>query len=125
MDIQEAIKELEKQFHTYESIVLYNKDFEPKNDNSNYEHRMDCLKISISSMKELEKYKKLGTLEELPEAIDKQIPEKPQEVYGIFGYIEYECRECGNCLSEMERKVQRNQKTHPGSNGEGKKENDL
>ena len=41
MDYQEAIKEAEAQINMYEAFILYNKDFEPKNDNSNYEFKMD------------------------------------------------------------------------------------
>lgn len=53
MDYQEAIKEAEIQIDMYESI-LYNKDFEPKNDNSNYERKLDFLKTAISAMQELQ-----------------------------------------------------------------------
>lgn len=39
-------------------MILYNKDFEPKNDNSNYEHKIEFLKIAI-------------------EALEKQVPKEP------------------------------------------------
>lgn len=65
MDYQKAIKEAEIQIDMYESMILYNKDFEPKNDNSNYERKLDFLKTAISAMQELQEYKKLGTLEEM------------------------------------------------------------
>ena len=55
MDYQEAIKEAEIQIDMYESMILYNKDFEPKNDNSNYERKLDFLKTAISAMQELHK----------------------------------------------------------------------
>ena len=54
MDYQEAIKEAEIQIDMYESMILYNKDFEPKNDNSNYERKIDFLKTAISAMQELQ-----------------------------------------------------------------------
>lgn len=69
MDYQEAIKEAETQIYMYESMILYNKDFEPKNDNSNYENKIDFLKTAIYAMQELQEYKKLGTLEELRETV--------------------------------------------------------
>lgn len=65
MDYQEAIKEAEIQIYMYECMILYNKDFEPKNDNSNYERKIDFLKTAISAMQELKEYHKLGTLEEM------------------------------------------------------------
>lgn len=65
MDYQEAIKEAETQIYMYERMILYNKDFEPKNDNSNYENKIDFLKTAIYAMQELQEYKKLGTLEEM------------------------------------------------------------
>lgn len=57
MDYQKAIKEAEIQIDMYESMILYNKDFEPKNDNSNYERKLDFLKTAISAMQELYEYK--------------------------------------------------------------------
>ena len=57
MDYQEAIKEAEAQINMYEAFILYNKDFEPKNDNSNYEFKMDFLKTAVSAMQELQMYK--------------------------------------------------------------------
>lgn len=47
-------------------------------------------------------YKKLGTLEEIREAVEKQEEERPQKMLGIFGGEEYECRECGNTVEYMD-----------------------
>lgn len=80
MDYQEAIEEAETQIDMYESMILYNKDFETKNDNSNYERKVDFLKNAISAMQELEKYKKLGTLEEVREVVERQ---KEKQVINI------------------------------------------
>lgn len=79
MDYQEAIKEAETQINVYESMILYNKDFEKKNDNSNYERKIDFLKTAISAMQELQEYKKLGTLEEVREAVEKLKAKKPKK----------------------------------------------
>ena len=57
MNYQEAIKEAEIQIDMYESMILYNRDFEPKNNNSNYERKIDFLKTAISAMQELQEYK--------------------------------------------------------------------
>ena len=50
MTYEEAIKEAEVQFDVYESMILYNKDFKPQNDNSNYEHKIEFLKIAINAL---------------------------------------------------------------------------
>lgn len=140
MDYQKAIKEAEIQIDMYEGMILYNKDFEPRNDNSNYERKMDFLKTAISAMQELqaihnngislerlkdidfrkqvvehinymeyldikdvlEEYKRLGTLEEVREAVEKQKEERPIAVLGTFGGEEHECRECGNTVEYMD-----------------------
>lgn len=57
MDYQETIKEAEIQIDMYESMILYNRDFEPKNDNSNYERKIDFLKTAISVIQEMQEYK--------------------------------------------------------------------
>lgn len=97
----------------YEAFILYNKDFEPKNDNSNYEFKMDFLKTAVSAMQELQmykdnklclipesvykkqceeldEYKKLGTLEEVREAMEKQEKKKPMATNRC-----YVCPHCG------------------------------
>ena len=79
MNIKEAIKEAEIQFDVYESMMLYNKDFEPKNDNSNYERQIEFLKIAI-------------------EALEKQVPKKPsQDSVGLYYFPT-----CPNCHKELE-----------------------
>ncbi len=57
MTNQEAIKEAEIQIMVYENMILYNKDFEPKNDNSNYEHKLEFLKIAKEALEMAEQYK--------------------------------------------------------------------
>ena len=49
----------------------------------------------IALIEELLEYKKLGTLEEVEEAVGKQTAEKPRKVLGINGNTEYECGYCG------------------------------
>lgn len=103
MNYQEAIKEAETQIYMYESMILYNKDFEPRNDNSNYENKIDFLKTAIYAMQELQEYKKLGTLEEVREVVEKQKAAHPLEMLGIFGEKEYECINCGNTVPHMDK----------------------
>ena len=80
MTYEEAIKEAEIQFDVYESMILYNKDFGPKNDNSNYEHKIEFLKIAI-------------------EALEKQVPKEPNyEGDGCSdGELVYDTWICPNC----------------------------
>lgn len=54
MTREEAIKEAEIQIDVYEGMILYNKDFEPKNDNSNYERKIEFLKVAIAALQEPE-----------------------------------------------------------------------
>ena len=102
MDYQEAIKEAEIQIDMYEGMILYNKDFEPQNNNSNYERKMDFLKTTISAIQELQQYEEMGTLEEVREAVEKQRTKKPPydgDGYapdGTFVWAEWICPKCGN-----------------------------
>ena len=85
MTYEEAIKEAEIQIGIYESMILYNKDFEPKNDNSNYECKIEFLKIVI-------------------EALEKQIPKKPRETRCALM-----CANCGHKITEKGcKKLNRN-----------------
>lgn len=57
MTLQEAIKEAETQIDVYENMILYNKDFEPQNDNSNYERKIEFLKMTIEALEKQNKKK--------------------------------------------------------------------
>lgn len=48
-------------------------------------------------LEELQKYKKIGTLEEVREAMERQQAKEPSPMLGIYGRV-YECKECGNEL---------------------------
>ena len=50
MTYEEAIKEAKVQIDVYENMILYNEDFEPKNDNSNYEHKIEFLKLVVKAL---------------------------------------------------------------------------
>ena len=57
--------------------------------------RRMTIEEDIALIEELLEYKKLGTLEEVEEAVGKQTAEKPRKVLGIHGNVEYECGNCG------------------------------
>ena len=87
--IKEAIKEAETQIDVYENMILYNKDFEPQNDNSNYERKIEFLKIAI-------------------ETLEKQIPKKPvlENTKGIVGINMWHCPVCKNeIISDWNRDI--------------------
>lgn len=80
MTYEEAIKEAEIQFDVYENMILYNKDFEPKNDNSNYERKIEFLKMAIK-------------------ALEKQIPKKPVNYDSV---PHSRCPVCNNSVKVFE-----------------------
>ena len=61
-----------------------------------------AMTVAIQSMEKLQEYEKLGTLEEVREAVEKQKEERPIAVLGTFGGEEHECRECGNTVEYMD-----------------------
>lgn len=62
-------------------------------------NRMDCEKFIVSALKELQEYRKLGTVEEVREAVRKTKPEKPDlEGDGCAdGEMVYDTWYCPNC----------------------------
>lgn len=75
-----------------------------ENENKSLEGTVEFLKDIVESLEELLEYKKLGTLEEVEEAVGKQTAEKPRKVLGLhYGNVEYECVNCGEseAINEM------------------------
>ena len=79
MTIEEALHELKIQSQVLESMILYNKDFEHKNDNTSLENKKNAIDIGIK-------------------AIEKQIPKKVE----IKPWSPAYCPNCGYELSEDE-----------------------
>ena len=61
-----------------------------------------ALSAAIYAMQELQEYRKLGTLEKVSDAVEKQKEECPIAVLGIFGGEEYECKNCGSPVDYMD-----------------------
>ena len=82
MTVQEAKKILE---YYYNQEWFLEKDQPAKN----------SLQIAIESMKELEQYRALGTVEELKEAREKQVAKRPKDMQddanGIDVWVTCEC----------------------------------
>lgn len=80
MDYQEAIeRHIEECKHRIDVIS----DFMKTNCDADKDKCCENIAIlytAISAMQELEKYKQLGTLQEVREAVEKQIPEKKEKV---------------------------------------------
>ena len=51
-----------------------------------------ALSMAISALKEVQQYRKIGTMEECREAVAKQKAQKPKELDTEYGYFI-----CGNC----------------------------
>ena len=52
-------------------------------------------------LKMLSEYRKIGTVEEFREAVEKQKPKKVERICGVLNE-KYECPECGSSLSDMD-----------------------
>ena len=63
---------------------------------------IDACKTAISAMQELQEYRKLGTLEKVSDAVEKQKEERPIAVLGAFGGEEYECKNCGSPVEYLD-----------------------
>lgn len=54
------------------------------------------LQYVISALKEIQKYREIGTVEECREAREKQTPNKPKD--GLYGHGYFACGSCKNPL---------------------------
>ena len=57
-----------------------------------YSKRKEAFYMAISALKEIRKYREIGTVEEWREAVERQKPKKPKELDTEYGYFI-----CGNC----------------------------
>lgn len=62
----------------------------------------DVAVVAIEALKEIQQYRKIGTVEECREAVKKQKPKKPKLNYKprFLGKATYTCPKCGNCCLE-------------------------
>lgn len=104
MTVEEAIKSLSAERSVIESIIAYNRVFEPRNTCERLKERLESINLSITALKELQEYREIGTVEECREAIEKQKPKTPD--YEGNGYadgeIVYDIWICPNCGTEYE-----------------------
>ena len=63
--------------------------------NGIYADRLDCIDYAISTIKEIQQYREIGTVQECREAVEKQNPKKPKEILRHRGG--FEMHHCPNC----------------------------
>lgn len=68
---------------------------------------ISACKFAVSAIQELQKYKRLGALEELKELVELRKKERPIAVLGTFGGKEYECKNCGSPVEYMDEYCRR------------------
>ena len=61
-----------------------------------WEEMAEVRDIAISALKEVQQYRKIGTVEECREAVEKQKPKKPEVTDRDFDY--YKCPVCGEYI---------------------------
>lgn len=69
------------------------------------------LQYCITALREIQRYREIGTVEECREAVEKQKAKKPKLKYKprFLGKTMYTCPNCGNCcLEEFANERQRN-----------------
>ena len=77
-EILEEIKELDDTLYAYSDIY------------------MKALETAISALKEVQQYRKIGTVEECRKAVAKQKAKKPEVIDQDFDY--YKCPVCGEYI---------------------------
>ena len=126
MKPEEAIEVLSNELIVITDMIGYCRDFEKESDLALAYRvkRQEAHKIAISALKEIQQYRKIGTVEECRKAVEKQKLKKPVKdkynhnccpncgwiVSGEGGYGEEFCPHCENCgqairwenLGEME-----------------------
>ena len=65
--------------------------------NGIYADRLDCIDYAISALEEIQQYRKIGTVEECQEAVEKQKPKKPKELDTEYEY--FICDNCGGVIA--------------------------
>lgn len=88
MTENEAIKHLQSYAEVVGNMIKYCKDFEPKADITGYLEKKTVFAMAISALKEIQKYREIGTVEECREAMEKQKPKAPKDSIKIKPVID-------------------------------------
>ena len=73
IEILEEVKELDNTLYAYSPAY------------------MEALEVAISTLKEVQQYREIGTVEECREAVEKQKPKKPHRNYKKFSGLWCKC----------------------------------
>lgn len=91
MTENEAIKHLQSYAEVVDNMIKYCKDFEPKADITGYLEKKTVFAMAISAIKEVQQYRKIGTVEECRKAVEKQKAKKPHRNYKKFSGLWCKC----------------------------------
>ena len=130
MTPEEAIEIIEKQIVTCEAMIEFNENFDPEEDNAKFLKEKEALLMVVQSIREIQQYREIGTVEECREAREIQKPKAPKdelkinpvidcngayvdadttvyllcpncgEMVGIDENVDKFCRECGQAIDE-------------------------
>lgn len=79
MTLEEAIEILEEVKELDDTLYAYNAAY------------MEALEVAISTLKEVQQYREIGTVEECRDAVEKQKPKKPHRNYKKFSGLWCKC----------------------------------
>lgn len=100
MTPEEAIEIIEKQIITCEAMIEFNENFDPEEDNTKFLKEKEGLLMAVKSIKEVQRYREIGTVKECREAVEKRKPKKPKEILRHRGG--FEMQHCPKCDTDYQ-----------------------
>ena len=94
MKPEEAIEIIEKQIVTCEAMIEFNENFDPEEDNTKLSKEKEALLMAVQSIRKVQQYQEIGTVEECRKAVEKQKPKKCV-VDSCPDHTHYKCPLCG------------------------------
>ena len=79
-----------------EAILYIKKWYQPTTEPKEREKSIEALSVVLKCVKEIQKYREIGTVEECREAMEKQKEKKPIDIEH-----DYSCFTCPNCGAEI------------------------
>lgn len=73
-------------------------------DTRDLKHALKCadlIETAVMGLEEVQAYRKIGTVEEFQECMEKKEPKKVNKICGAMGE-EYECPQCGSSLNRFD-----------------------
>ena len=94
MTPEEAIEIIEKQIITCEAMIEFNENFDQEEDNTKFLKEKEALLMAVQSIREVQQYREIGTVEECREAVEKQT-QKKCAIDSCPDHTHYKCPSCG------------------------------